>query len=69
MMSFITFTLSIKSSRIWWTEHIARIKKRNIYKLFVLKSERKRPLGNQDVSGWIILKWILERQEGWYEQN
>jgi hypothetical protein len=25
------------------------------------KPERKRPLEDQDVGGWIILKWILER--------
>jgi hypothetical protein len=27
----------------------------------VEKPEGKRPLENQDVGGWIILKWILEK--------
>jgi hypothetical protein len=26
--------------------------------------EGKRPLEDQDVGGWIVLKWILERQDG-----
>jgi hypothetical protein len=34
---------------------------RNTYRLLVGKPERKRPLGDQDVCGWIILGWILER--------
>jgi hypothetical protein len=34
--------------------------KRNAYTIHVGKPEGKRTLENQDVSGWIILKWILE---------
>jgi hypothetical protein len=33
--------------------------KRNAYSLLVGKPEGRRPLGNQDVGGWIILGWIL----------
>jgi hypothetical protein len=35
--------------------------KRNDYRILVGKPEGKRPLENQDVCGWAILKWILER--------
>jgi hypothetical protein len=31
------------------------------YRILVGKPEGKRPLGDQDVGGWIILKSILER--------
>jgi hypothetical protein len=35
----------IKSRRMWWAEHVARMgKKRNVYRLFVGKPEGKRPL-------------------------
>jgi hypothetical protein len=27
------------------------------------RPERKRPLEDQEVGGWIMLKWILERQD------
>jgi hypothetical protein len=33
----------------------------NEYRILVRKPEVKRPLGRQDVDGWTILKWILER--------
>jgi hypothetical protein len=36
-------------------------KKRNGNTILVGKPEGKKPLGRQDVGGWIILKWILER--------
>jgi hypothetical protein len=35
--------------------------KTNTYTILVGKPERKRPLGNQDIGMWIILKWILEK--------
>jgi hypothetical protein len=39
---------------------------RNAYRILVGKPDGKRPLGrdhweDQDVDGWTILKWILER--------
>jgi hypothetical protein len=36
--------------------------KRNAYRILVGEPDGKRPREGQDVSGWIILKWILERQ-------
>jgi hypothetical protein len=38
--------------------------KRNAYRLFVGKPDRKGPLGRQDIGGWITLGWILERWDG-----
>jgi hypothetical protein len=35
--------------------------KRNAYRILVGKPEGKRPLGREDVGGWTIVKWILER--------
>jgi hypothetical protein len=38
--------------------------KRNAYRILVGNPEGKRPLQDQDVGGWTILKWNLERQDG-----
>jgi hypothetical protein len=35
--------------------------KRNAFRILVGKPEGKRPLGDQDVGGWSVSKWILER--------
>jgi hypothetical protein len=51
----------IKSRRM----RLARMReKRNAYRILVGNPDGKRPLGRQDVGGWIILKLILERQDG-----
>jgi hypothetical protein len=36
-------------------------KKRNAYRILVGKPKEKDHLEDQDVGGWTILKWILER--------
>jgi membrane-associated PAP2 superfamily phosphatase len=52
----------IKSRRMRWAWHVARMgEKRNAYRILEGKPDGKRPLGNQDVGGWTILEWILER--------
>jgi hypothetical protein len=38
--------------------------KYDTYGALVGKSEIKRLLEDTDVSGWIILKWILQEQDG-----
>jgi hypothetical protein len=49
----------IKSRRLRWAGHIARIvNKRNAYGILVEKTEGKKPLANLDLSGLIILKLI-----------
>jgi hypothetical protein len=35
--------------------------KRNVYRILVGKPEGKSHWEDQDVGGWTILKWILER--------
>jgi hypothetical protein len=53
----------MKSWRMKWAGHVARIgEKKNAYTSLVGKPEGKNHYEDQDVSGWITLKWIL----GWY---
>jgi hypothetical protein len=50
----------INSRRMRWAGHVARMgEKRNAYSLLVGKPEGM-SLENQDTSGWILLKCILE---------
>jgi hypothetical protein len=52
----------IKSRRMKLAGYVARMgEKRNAYRILVGNPEGKRPLGNQDVGGWTISKWILEK--------
>jgi hypothetical protein len=52
----------IKSWRIRWTGHVARMgEMRNEYRILVGKPEGRRPLVRARGGGWIILKWIIER--------
>jgi hypothetical protein len=52
----------IKARRMRWAGHVARMgETRNAYRILVGKPEGKRPLEDQDVGGWTILKWILKR--------
>jgi hypothetical protein len=51
-----------KSRRMRWVGHVARMgEKRNEYRILLGKPEGKRPLEDQDIGGWTILKWILKR--------
>jgi hypothetical protein len=48
----------MKSRRMRWAGHVARMEeKRNAYRILVGKP-------SQDVGGFTILKWILERYDG-----
>jgi hypothetical protein len=51
----------IKSRRLRWAGHVASMVKRNAYRIFLLKPERKRPLGGYRRRERITLKWILEK--------
>jgi hypothetical protein len=47
----------IKSRRMRWAGHVARKgETRNAYRILVGKPEE-----DQDIGGWTVLKWILER--------
>jgi hypothetical protein len=56
----------MKSRRMGWAGHVARIGKMNAYRILVVKPEGKRPLGRPRRRWRIILRWILDRM-GWYE--
>jgi hypothetical protein len=50
---------TIKSRRMRWARHVARIgEKRNAYRILVGTPDGRRPLEDQDVGGRTILKWI-----------
>jgi hypothetical protein len=52
----------VKSKGMRWAGHVAwKGEKRNACRMLVGKPEGKRPCGDQDICGWIILRWILER--------
>jgi hypothetical protein len=55
----------IKSRRIRWAEHIARIGRKATHIGYWWQSQKERdPLEGQDVGCWIIFRWILGEM-GW----
>jgi hypothetical protein len=54
----------IKSKGMRWARYIACVgEKSNSYRILVGKPEGNRPLGRQDIGGWIIVKWIFNRMQ------
>jgi len=52
----------IKSRRIRWAGHVARIgEERGVYRVLVGKPEGRNHWGDLGVDGWIILRWICRR--------
>jgi hypothetical protein len=52
----------IKARRMRWAGHVARMGRRGIHIEYWWKSQKERDhYEDQDVGGWTILKWILER--------
>jgi hypothetical protein len=55
----------IKSRRMRWAEHVARIGRRGMDIGYWWESQKERDhYEDQDVGGWTILKLILEREDG-----
>jgi hypothetical protein len=53
----------IKSRGMIWAGHVARMgQRRGVYRVMVGKSERKDHLGDPDVDGRIILRWVFRKQ-------
>jgi hypothetical protein len=52
----------IKSRRMRWEGHVARMGRRGMHMGYSWEIEKERDhWEGQDVGGWIILKWILEK--------
>jgi hypothetical protein len=52
----------IKSRRMRWAGHVARMGRGGMHIGYWLESPKERDrLEDQDVDGWTIFKWILER--------
>ena len=55
----------VKSRRMRWVGHVARMGEgRGVHMVLVGKPEGKRPLGDPDADGRIILRWIFRKWEG-----
>jgi hypothetical protein len=53
---------TIKSTRMRWSGHAAQMGvKRNAYRILVGKPDGRDDQDDQDIGGWTILQWILER--------
>jgi hypothetical protein len=56
----------IKSKRVSWAGNVARMGTRGMHMRYWWESQKERDhKEDQDVGGWIILKWILDGM-GWY---
>jgi hypothetical protein len=54
-----------KSRRMGLAEHVAQIGRRGMHIGYWWESQKERDhWEDQDVDGWTILKWILDRQDG-----
>jgi hypothetical protein len=52
----------IKSRRMRWLGHVARMEMKGMHMGYWCESQKERNhYGQQDLGWWIILKWILER--------
>ena len=52
----------VKSRRMRWAGNVARMGEgRVVHRVLVGKPEGKRPLGNPDICGRIILRWIFRK--------
>jgi hypothetical protein len=55
----------VKSRRMRWAGHVARMGEDTVvHRVLVGRPEGKRSLGDQNVGGRIILRWIFRKLEG-----
>jgi hypothetical protein len=54
----------IRPKRMGLTVHVAQMEKRNASMIVVGSQKERDHYEDQDIGGWIILKWILERWDG-----
>jgi hypothetical protein len=56
--------LVIKSKRLRWTGHVARMgERRGVYRVLVGNLWERDHLGEADVNGKIILRWIFRKRD------
>jgi hypothetical protein len=66
LYSSFSIVRMIKSRRMIWAGYIACMVRRGMRIEFWWESQKERDhYEDQDVGGWVILKWILDRM-GWY---
>jgi hypothetical protein len=55
----------VKSRRMRWARHVVRMgEERGVHRVLVGKPDGKRPLGDPDADGRIILRWIFKKLGG-----
>ena len=55
----------VKSRQMRWAGHVALMgEDKGVHRVLVGKPEGKRPFGDQDADGRIILRWIFRKLEG-----
>jgi hypothetical protein len=64
LYSLPNFVRVVNSRRMRWAGHVACMGvERGVHRALVGKPDGKRPLGDTDVDGRIILRWILRKLE------
>jgi hypothetical protein len=63
MRSFASYDYAhqVKENDIEWECSKNKGEQEESYRILVGKPEGKRPVGRQNVDGWIILRWILDK--------
>jgi hypothetical protein len=62
LYSSLSIIRTIKSRGMRWAEHVAHMGRRGMHIGYWWESQKERDYWeDQDVGGWTILKWILER--------
>ena len=65
LYSLPKFIRVVKSRIMRWAGHVVRMGEwTGVHRVLVGKPEGKRPLGDPDVDGRIILRWIFRKWEG-----
>jgi hypothetical protein len=61
LYSTVNIVRVMKSRRMRWAWYVARMGRRGLYRVLVVKSEGERTLSDPGVDGRIILRWIFRK--------